>query len=39
MLRTLYNVEGFWFLGASKAILTFKTEQNMQFMTDEEKDF
>jgi len=25
MLRTLHNVEGFRFLGASKAILTFKT--------------
>jgi hypothetical protein len=39
MLRTLHNVEGFWFPGASKAILTFKTQQDMQFAIDEEKDF
>jgi len=39
MPRTLHNMEGFQFLGASKAILTFKTKQDMQFAVDEEKDF
>jgi len=39
MLMTLHNMEGFQFLGASKAILTFKTQQDMQFAADEEKDF
>jgi len=29
----------FRFLGASKAILTFKTQQDMQFAAHEEKDF
>jgi len=36
---TLHNMEGFRFLGASKVILTFKTQQDMQFAADEEKDF
>jgi hypothetical protein len=39
MLMTLHNMEGFRFLGASKVILTFKTQQDMQFAADEEKDF
>ncbi|KAJ6997620.1 hypothetical protein NC653_014006 [Populus alba x Populus x berolinensis] len=39
MLRTLHNMEGFWLLEASKAILTFKTQQDMQFAANEEKDF
>lgn len=36
---TLHNMEGFRFLGASKAILTFKTQQDMQLVADEEKEF
>jgi len=39
MPRTLHNMEGFQFLGASMAILTFKTKLDMQFAVDEEKDF
>jgi hypothetical protein len=39
MLMTLHNMEGFRFLGASKAILTFKSQQDMQLMADEEKEF
>ena len=39
MLKTLHNIEGFRFPRASKAILTFKTQQDMQFAADEEKDF
>jgi hypothetical protein len=39
MLMTLHNMEGFRFLGASKAILTFKTQQDMQLAADEEKEF
>ena len=39
MLMTLHNMEGFRFLGASKAILTFKTQQDMQLVADEEKEF